>query len=147
MVEAQQPIACINDHADRVETYRAGIRPPVSLVVQPRHRQSPHAGALAGTEPGQRLLIWAHALSYGAHTASLYLGEHKTVSVERDQVDLAVTGAHVARQYREAKPGEVSSSEILSQAAERAPRIGLMAGGRRAMWPFSGAVKAHGLVR
>jgi hypothetical protein len=95
----------------------------VARVAEPCERKSPQAGSLARAQPGQRLLIGADAVLPGAHAAGLDLSEDERAPVEDDQVDLARTCAHVARERGEAEPGQVSGSQVLTEAPECAAGI------------------------
>ncbi len=128
MVQTQQPAALVDDHAHRVEADRAGARALVALVAQPRTREPSQACALARTQPRQRLLIGANRSPAESRAASLDLDEHERLAIEHDQVDLAVAGARVARQRREAKAREVGRRKVLSEAPREAPRIGAALG-------------------
>src|SRR5271170_7630694 len=120
MVQSQQPPPLVDDHAHRVEADRACARSLVALVAQPCAREPAQACALARAQPRQRLLVGTDRPPAESGGAGLDLDEYERLAVKGDQVDLAVTGAHVARERREAEPGQVLGGEILAEATDRA---------------------------
>jgi len=123
VIETQQAATAVDEHADGVETDRAGGRSMLTLTAQPRERQSSQPPALTRAQRRQRLLVGPDVA--GAGGACLDLGEDDRAGspVEGDHVDLAFACAHVARERREAQMGEVRDREVLAEAPECAPRI------------------------
>jgi len=122
MLDPARPAARVDDHGDHVEPDRARVRARLIAVGQPRRRKSAQAPALTGTEPEQRILIGADRPPI-AYAARLDLDEHKRPPIARDQVDLAVSRAHVAREHGVATALEPSSGEDLASCAQRAPAV------------------------
>lgn len=131
VIEADESVAVVDDHPDGVEADGVRPRPRGVRAVQPRRRQASQAGALAGAQPGKRLLLGIQApASPGA--AGLDLDEDQGVAVERDEVDLAVAGAGVALDDGEPEALEVLAGEALAEASQRAPGVNRRGAGRRA---------------
>src|SRR5277367_2554096 len=103
MLERYELAAAIDGHADRVEADRGRCRARVARVAEPRARQSPDARPLAWTQPRQRLLPRAKRPPRRPRQTRLYLHERERPSVKDDQVDLAVPGADVTCERREAE--------------------------------------------
>src|SRR5450759_4709465 len=120
VVEAQQSVGAVDDHADRIEADRVGPRTRVGVLVEPCARQLPQACALAELQPRQRLVLRTEAPAAVAGASRLDLGEHQHPPVEGDQVDLAMARSHVARHHHEPEAAEVAYREILSDGAQRA---------------------------
>jgi len=147
MVEANEAPAGVEKHADGVEADRVGAGTDVLGVGDPGHREPSQAGALARTQMDERLLIGATLARPHGHLAGLDLGEDQRVAVEGDQVDLAVAGAHVAPERREAETMQVGERELLSVPAQlmagvRAMRIGGAVG--VGVGASLGAIGGHG---
>jgi hydroxymethylpyrimidine/phosphomethylpyrimidine kinase len=121
VIEADQPVGLVDDHADRVEAKRAHGATLAGLILQPRHREASQPTALAGTQPLQRALPGGRALPVRA--ARLDLDEDECLAVAGDQVDLAVAGADVAREDREAEPLQMGRRQALAVTAECATRV------------------------
>jgi hypothetical protein len=126
MIEGDELVFGVENHANRIEANRVSGRPDVLFVVQPCGGKPPQARALTSMQPRQRLLIGTNALLAGTHSARLDLGEHERVSVEDNQVDLAVTRAFVATQRGEAEPVEVGHGHILAETAQLAAHVGAL---------------------
>jgi hypothetical protein len=86
--------------------------------VKPRGGEAPQARPLARSQPRERLLS-RRQLPALACAARLDLHEYESLAVERDQVDLAIAGAGVALDDREAEPLQVRRGQLLAEASER----------------------------
>ena len=93
------------------------------LSVQPCRGETTQTGALGGAQPGQGLLVCAERPAL-ARAPSLYLDERQRVPVERDQVDLSVARADVARDDRETETLQVRRRQTLAETAELATGVG-----------------------
>jgi hypothetical protein len=92
----------------------------VLLVIQPCACEPAQTFALTRFKSPQRLLVGTDALSARVDATRLDLGEHERVSVESDQVDLAMTGTFVTSQWSEPEPVEMSHGQLLAETAQRA---------------------------
>lgn len=124
MIQAQQPVPAVDHHPDRVEADRVGGGADVLLVGQPGGGELAQTDALAGAQPVQRLLVGSGSVWAGVDAAGLDLGKDECSAIERDQVDLAVTGALVAPQGREAQAVQVFGGELLAATTQRMARVG-----------------------
>jgi hypothetical protein len=115
VVEAEEPVFGVEDHADHVEADRAGSWPDVLLLLQPCGGESTQTGALTRAQPRQRLWVGANALLLHVYAACLDLREHKRVSVESNQGDLAVTDTFVTVQWGKPKPVKMGSDKLFAE--------------------------------
>ena len=120
MVEAHEPVAAVDGHADGVEADRAGRRPPAAAFAQPGEREAPKPGLLARAQGAQRRLVRAEAHLPSTRAPRLDLREYECAAVECDQVDLPITAARVALEHSEAEALEMSGRERLAERPQRA---------------------------
>ena len=139
MVDAQRPVARVDDHADRVEADGVGDRPRARRLSQPRGGEPAQSQALARAQSRQRILVGTDASLPSPHPTRLDLGEDERRPVEGDQVDLAIARAKVSCQNGEAEPLQAPLGELLAEAAESAASVDLAATVRRCL----GAVGGH----
>jgi hypothetical protein len=77
---------------------------------------------LACSKTRERMLIGPWRALRAADRSRLDLDEHERALVANDQIDLAMTRAHVMRDYLIADPAQMSGRELLAMSAKRAPR-------------------------
>jgi hypothetical protein len=116
------PAARVDHDRDHVEADRPSPRSRVAAPGKPFCRKPTQAPALTWTEPEERVLVWADRTP-AARAARLDLHEHDREAVSRDQVDLAVARAHVAREHGVAMAVKPPSGHGLALRAERAPAV------------------------
>lgn len=123
MVDAQEAVLAVDDHADRVETDRLGPGPRAAALVQPSVRKASQPLALSDAQPRKRLVLRAEASPAATRAPGLDLCEDEHVPIACDQVDLAVAGAHVALHQHEPESPEMRDREILPDGSEHAARV------------------------
>jgi hypothetical protein len=142
VVEAEQPIGLIDDHADRVEADRVRRGPIAGLLVQPRRGETAYPRALTTAQPRQRLLLRRQAPA-SVRATSLDLDKGQRLAVEGDQVDLTVTRADVACDDCEAESLQMGGCEALTETAERSARVPLAVTCRGVAWRLVGGAEVH----
>src|SRR5215216_2885193 len=110
MIEADECVAVVHEHADRVEADAFEERQP-ARVVEPEAGDLAHLAALAPVQAVPRLAV--------AEPAGLDLGEDQRLAVDRDDVELAEARLVVAGDDPPAEPLEVVGGALLAEAAER----------------------------
>jgi hypothetical protein len=114
VVEGDEVARGVDGHPDRVEAQLLRAR-PVRDLREVRGGHPPHLAALA--------LVQVVPRPPGA-TARLDLDEDERLGVERDEVDLPVARAVVARDDAEPEALQVLRGEVLGSAAEAVARVG-----------------------
>lgn len=127
VIDANQPVVRIKQDSDRVESQGVGVRAGRALL-QPRCGEASQASLLCRAETFER----DHGDAWGSGPPRLDLDKCEHDSVERDQVDLAMAGADVAIEDREASVLKMGGGQTLAQAPQDVPRIGAVSPGPRA---------------
>ena len=139
MVEAQQPAARVDRHADRVEPQRRGTRALAAAARADRRRRRRRSRARwrgpsrsSGPAAAGR---WRGRPRDGA--SRLDLDEHERGAVAGHDVDLAAARAHVARDDRKAATVQVLRREALAEVSDRGRRRSLRCHAPRYVRPGS----------
>jgi hypothetical protein len=121
VIQTHEAVVAVDEDTDGVEAQIAGVRAG-RVVFQPSAREAALTCSLAVAQAFQRRWRGAVACS-PAHPARLNLDERNRGAVGRDNVDLAIAGAVVAVEDREAEAFQVGDGKALAEAPEDAARV------------------------